>query len=340
MSAWSRGGSASAPTFARFRARLASLVLTLGLLAGALLPGATLAAGPPWPDTGLAAGHDRFLGNILRARLDLEFHQYWNQVTPEDAGKWLSVEAVRGTMVWSVLDLMYDYARSHGLPVKQHAFVWGQQEPRWVAGLSPEEQREEVDEWMRLFAERYPDTAFIDVVNEPVHAPPSYAEALGGTGETGWDWVIWSFERARMHFPDAVLLINEYNILCCERDRAEYLEVVGILHERGLVDGIGAQGHSLEQVSAETIRAALDEVAVFGLPIYVSELDLVSGDDEAQLAMYQRVFPVIWEHPAVAGVTLWGYRAGQIWRNNAYLIDWFDEERPALVWLREYLQGQ
>lgn len=162
-----------------------------------LLAGLTMAAeptapmGPPWPETGLAAGQDKFLGNVLRARMDPGFHDYWNQVTPEDAGKWLSVEAVRGTMVWSVLDLFYDYARARGLPVKQHAFVWGQQEPRWVAGLPPEEQREAVDEWMRLFAERYPDTAFVDVVNEPVHAPPptprpwAATARPAGTGSSG-----------------------------------------------------------------------------------------------------------------------------------------------------------
>lgn len=303
-----------------------------------LLSAAAALAQSSWPDNGLAAGQPKFLGNILRAKFDVEFHRYWNQATPEDAGKWLSVEAVRGTMVWSVLDFMYAYARNHGLPVKQHTFVWGQQEPRWVADLSPAEQRDEVEEWLRLFAERYPDTAFVDVVNEPVHAPPSYAAALGGAGDTGWDWVVWSFERAREYFPDAELLINEYNVLCCSADRADYLGIVRILAERGLVDGIGVQAHSLEQVSAATLSAALDEVAAFGLPIYVSELDLQAGDDEAQLAMYQRVFPVLWEHPAVVGVTLWGYREGQIWRNNAHLLDWFDEERPALVWLRDYLE--
>ncbi|MBX3143587.1 MAG: endo-1,4-beta-xylanase [Trueperaceae bacterium] len=314
--------------------RLCTLALALSLFSAALAQG-----GPPWPESGLAAGKDKFLGNIMRANIHLEFRDHWNQVTPEDSGKWLSVEALRGTMVWTVLDLIYGYARANGLPVKQHTFVWGQQEPRWLPGLSPDEQREEVDEWMRLFAERYPDTAFVDVVNEPVHAPPSYAEALGGDGETGWDWVVWAFERARLHFPDAVLLINEYNVICCAADRAAYIEIARILHERGLIDGIGVQGHGLEQVSAERIVAALDEIAAVGLPIYISELELATSDDEAQLEMYQRVFPALWEHPAVAGVTLWGYRAGQIWRKSAYLLDWFDEERPALTWLREYLEG-
>ena len=37
---------------------------------------------------------------------------------------------------------------------------------------------------------------------------------------------------------------------------------------------------------------------------------------EVQLAAFQRVFPVFWEHPAVKGVTIWGYVRGFHWRNN------------------------
>ena len=311
-------------------------LLAAGLLAAAVAALPARAAEP----APLAAGHDRFVGNVLTAQYDPMFVQYWNQVTPENAGKWLSVEATRGTRVWGVLDAMFAFARQHGMPVKQHAFVWGQQEPRWVAGLPPDEQRAAVDDWMRAFAERYPDVELIDVVNEPLHAPPSYAEALGGAGETGWDWVVWSFERARAYFPDAILLINEYNILCCAPIRARYADLIALLQERDLIDGIGVQAHGLERADPAVIAANLDALAALGLPIYVSELELESRDDAEQLAMFQRVFPVLWEHPAVAGVTLWGYRAGQIWKRTAYLLDWLDEERPGLQWLRTYLQGE
>jgi endo-1,4-beta-xylanase len=307
----------------------------IGLLAFALASGSAWAGDPP----PLAAGSAKFLGNVVTAQHDPLFHHYWDQVTPENAGKWLSVEATRGTMVWGVLDLVFDAARRHGMPVKQHTFVWGQQEPRWVADLPPDEQRAAVDAWMRAFAERYPDVAMIDVVNEPLHAPPSYAEALGGAGETGWDWVIWSFERARAYFPDAALLINEYNILCCAGQLNRYLKIVRLLQDRGLIDGIGVQAHGLEGVPSDVIAANLDALAEVGLPIYVSELELEAADDDVQLALYQRVFPLLWEHDAVAGVTLWGYRAGRIWKPNAYLLDWFDEERPALRWLAAYVRG-
>lgn len=311
---------------------------TLKLLLCMLLLSAALNAYADSPETtGLATGADKFLGNIMTGRPDPHFHRYWNQITPENAGKWGSVEATRGTMIWGVLDGIFEYAKRHGMPVKQHTFVWGQQEPRWVATLPPDEQRAAVENWMRAFAERYPDVAMIDVVNEPLHAPPSYKDAIGGDGETGWDWVIWSFERARAYFPEAILLINEYNILCCAANTERYMALIELLQERELIDGIGVQAHGLEHAQVSAIQTNLDRLAELGLPIYISELELETSDDALQLELYQRVFPILWEHPAVAGVTLWGYKAGQIWKPNAYLLDWFDEERPALQWLREYL---
>lgn len=178
----------------------------------------------------------------------------------------------------------------------------------------------------------------MDVVNEPLHAPPSYKEALGGDGETGWDWVVWSFERAREVLPEAKLLINEYNILCCEANRERYAEIVRLLDERDLIDGVGVQAHGLETVSSETVQESLDALAELGVPIYVSELELEISDDEQQLELYKNLFPVLWEHEAVAGVTLWGYRAGAMWKPNAYLVDWFDEPRPTMTWLRSYIE--
>ena len=107
-----------------------------------------------------------------------------------------------------------------------------------------------------------------------------------------------------------------------------------VLQERDLIDGIGVQAHGLEHANPAIIRTNVNALAELGLPIYVSELEFESADDAAQLAMFQRIFPVLWEHEAVAGVTLWGYRPGRIWKRNAYLLDWFDEERPARTRLR------
>lgn len=85
-------------------------------------------------------------------------------------------------------------------------------------------------------------------------------------------------------------------------------------------------------------RDNLDALAATGLPIYVTEFDLDGPTDAQQLADYKRVFPVFWDHPAVHGITLWGFRPG-LWRDKeaAYLIRADRTERPALAWLRDYV---
>jgi endo-1,4-beta-xylanase len=87
-----------------------------------------------------------------------------------------------------------------------------------------------------------------------------------------------------------------------------------------------------------------DQLAATGLPIQATEMD-IQGDsslsqeesDQLQLENMQRIFPVFWEHPAVEGITFWGWRS--TWMANAELIYSNGEPRPALQWLREYVEN-
>ena len=287
----------------------------------------------------IAVGKTKFLGNIIAGSPPASFGNYWNQVSPENSGKWGSVEPVRDRMNWSQLDTAYNYARSNGFPFKQHTFVWGSQEPSWIGGLSASQQAYEVEDFMRQYCQRYPQTHSIDVVNEPLHAPASYRNALGGAGSTGWDWIVWSFQKARQHCPTAKLLINEYGIINDANAVNRYKVIVNILKSRGLIDGVGIQSHhfSMDNLSPATITQNLDSLAQTGVPIYVSELDM-TGDDATQLARYQQKFPALWTHPGVVGVTLWGYIEGQTWVANTHLVRRDGSERPALTWLANYVR--
>ncbi len=288
----------------------------------------------------LANGHNKFLGNVIGYRTPSSFDKYWNQVTPENSGKWGSVEIGRDIYGWGGLDAAYNYAMGKNFPYKHHCLVWGQQQPGWIGSLDSAGQAEEVEEWIKLVGQRFPDMDFIDVVNEPLHAPPNYKNALGGDGVTGWDWVIWCFEKARKYCSDSTkLVLNEYSLLNDNNNTAQYLKIINLLKDRGLIDVIGIQGHyfELRSCSVSMIKSNLDKFAATGLPIHIAELDIEEADDNTQLQKYQEKFPALWEHPGVTGITFWGYIQGSIWKVNAYLIRSDGTERPALQWLRTYL---
>jgi len=288
-----------------------------------------------------ATSNGKFVGNILRNTTtdDPEFDTYWNQATPENAGKWGSVESTRDVMNWTQLDYMYAYTRARGIPFKQHTFIWGQQYPAWITALPESEQREEVEEWIAAFAARYPDTEYIDVVNEALvgHAPATFRNALGGAGATGWDWVIWSFEKTRQYLPNAKLLINDYGIINNNSSTDQYLTLINLLKARGLIDGIGEQAHGFESTSITTLQNNLNRLTATGLPVYITELDIDLSDDTAQSNRYQQLFPIFWTNPAVRGITCWGYKQGLIWRTNGYLLRSNGTERPAMTWLKNYI---
>ncbi len=296
----------------------------------------------------LADGQDKFLGCAWSPNQNVGFTTYWNQVTPENGGKWGFVEPIRDQMNWNEMTAAYNLAKNNGFLFKNHTMIWGNQAPSWIETLDDSTQLEELKEWFAATAAGFPDMEFIDVVNEPLHAPPSsigkgnYSKALGGNGTTGWDWVIESFRLARQYFPDSKLLINEYGIINSQSETNRYINIIELLMADSLIDGIGIQCHAFNTAFATvaTMKANLDLLAATGLPIYVSELDIDGPDDITQLKEYQRVFPVFWEHPAVAGVTLWGFRVN-LWRHDqkAYLVNSTGSDRPAFTWLKAYVKG-
>jgi endo-1,4-beta-xylanase len=336
---------------------------------------------PPFTRTGLplAADEPKFLGSAHSpGNASLNFGAYWNQVTPENGGKWGTAQpqspfgpAEEGyptlpspTFNFTQARLAYNQARANGHVFKWHVLFWGNQQPGWIESLPVAKQEEAIRIWLAAIAREFPDLEQLEVVNEPLHDPPrgatngNYIEALGGDNGlygTGWDWIIRAFELAREYFPQAQLMLNDFSITNDGNATTRYLEIIRLLQERGLIDLVGIQGHAFEfnynnlPGSAATHTNNLARLAAAGLPIYVTEFDLdgidpVWGlqDDAAQLARYQALFPVFWESEHVHGVTLWGYVRGGHWRTNqgAWLMYPNGAERPALQWLVRYVENE
>ena len=330
----------------------------------ALLLAPSVAAGQAFP----VFGKDKFLGSVNELTRPL-FTQYFNQVTPENAGKWGSAAGTTRTaaMRWANLDQAYNFAQANGFPFNFHILVWGNQQPTWMAALPAEEQLVEIKKWFAAVAERYPNIKWLQVVNEPLHDPPdcahsanqgnncnasgNYARALGGangTDGTGWDWILNSFRLAKQYFPNTKLMLNDYSITNSDSATTQYLQIVNILKRENLLDVIGEQGHAFSTTGNMAVhKANLDRLAATGIPIQITELDIdgqaaggVAGD-EVQLRNFRRIVPVFWEHPGVEGITVWGWRQPNHWRNaqNAPIVLSTDVPKPAASWLYDYVRA-
>ena len=281
----------------------------------------------------------KFIGNITTGNSvdtnGLIFSDYWDQITPENAGKWGSVQRTADSAPnWATLDAIYDYAEQKGIIFKEHTFVWGSQQP--TGDLT----QDDVQNWMREFCTRYPRTRLIDVVNEPPpHTEPSYAEAIGGGTDGNWQWVANSFTWAREYCPDAILILNDYNNIEFANQNQHFIDIVRAVQALGApVDAVGAQAHGLNGAnSTPNMIALLTKLHEdTGLPVYITEYDINLNDDAAQLERFQQHFAFFLDTEWIQGVTVWGWIFGRTWVANSGLIR-DQAPRPAMVWLMEEL---
>ena len=299
---------------------------------------------------------NKFLGNITTmGQVRSDFDKYWDQLTPENETKWESIERSRGVFDFSTARREYDYCKEHGFKFKFHALLWGAQIPSYLQQLSADETLEAITRWFDAVAKEFPDLEYIDVANEAVrgnngqgnyHSPyqmTKIVQALGGPGETGYDWLAKAFVMARERWPNAVLIYNDYNTF--QYDTDEYIKLINSIKAAGgPIDAAGCQSHDLNDMSGADFKKVLEKVHDgVQLPIFISEYDICKADDQIQLKRYQEQFPIMWEADYVAGVTLWGYIYGQTWvddgaEKGASGLIKNGQERPALKWLREYLQ--
>jgi|GEM_PF-2303561 len=288
-------------------------------------------------DAGAANGQP-FLGTTWQGVAYPSFGGFFTQLTPENDGKWGNVQSASGTFNWSNLSPMYALAAQRGMLIKQHNMIWSQQQPFWVnsANATTAEQN-----WFSAYAGKFSPN-LIDVVNEPLDGPPSYASGLpdGGTSSSsygGFGWVVQAYQLARTDFPSATLLINDYGILASAAKTSQYMDLINVLKSKGLIDGIGLEAHGLENISSTTIQTNLNKLDTLNLPIYISEYDLNQSSDQAQLTQMQTQFPIFYTNSMVKGVTLWDFAHGHTWQPNANLLYANGNPRPAMQWLEKYM---
>jgi len=156
----------------------------------------------------------------------------------------------------------------------------------------------------------------------------------------GNDCMVEWYQAARAEDPKAVLYLNDYSILTGGgRDTAHqdhYEKTLKFLIEKGApLGGIGLQGHFGQDVTAPTkLLQILDRFGRLGLPMHVTEFDVNTTDRDLQAAYTRDFMTVLFSHPQVAGILMWGFWAGQHWKPDAALYDRDWTIRPhGKVWM-------
>lgn len=298
--------------------------------------------GPTDTSSAVVITATKFVGNITtRNACDTDgqvFSKHWDQITPENAGKWGSVQSSAGANFnWATLDAIYDYAKTNNIIFKQHAFVWGRQQP---AGVPTEAQ---IKAWMTEFCTRYPLTKLIDVVNEPPpHTEPNYVANMGGGTDGDWAWVANAFKWAREACPNAVLMLNDFNNIEWPNDNDRFIQIVKAIQSAGApIDAVGAQAHDLDHaaVSLGSMKPLIEKLHnETGLPVYITELDISTDNDQTQLAAYKSYIPYFLNTEWIHGITIWGWIYGKTWNDapQSGLIR-NGTPRPAMTWLMQTL---
>ena len=303
----------------------------------------------------LADGAPKFLGNTTTfGEIPEDYGAYWNQITAENECTWNFVEEERGVYDFSACDAVFNWAKDHKAQFTYHALIWGGHNPEWLSRLDSAETKTAIVEWLDAVAEHYPDLEMIEVVNEAVKSGASgyhsgfarykIVEALGG--DTGnYEFVTVAFKMARERWPNAILIYNDYNTILWQK--AEGIDLVKkVRAQGGPIDAYGmqfhetyAQGSSAGCIPAATLKNALQEAyeQTGGTPIFITQYDVGTEDDQLQKSCYETHMPVLMESEYVSGVTLWGYVYGKTWTtngNSGIIKDGID--RPAMTWLKEY----
>lgn len=310
---------------------------------------------------GLAENASKFVGNITtQGQIRSDFSTLWNQITAENECKWASIEGTRGQYRFDGCKAAYNWAKQNGGYFKFHALLWGSQYPSWLESLNAEQTKQAITEWFDAVKKNIPEPDMIDVVNEAIrtgnnqyhsnYPKTKIIEAMGGDNGN-YTFIVNAFKMARERWPKAVLIYNDYNTV--QWNKNEGIDLINKIKQGGApVDAYGLQAHDMQKQGGaangtggggscyELSKLKSDIEDIWNktqLPMFISEYDIFTSNDDEQKACYEQQISYFMENEHIAGITIWGYIYGKTWNDGTSGIIRDEKDRAAMTWLKSYL---
>ncbi|CAN7245567.1 endo-1,4-beta-xylanase [Phenylobacterium sp. LjRoot164] len=255
-----------------------------------------------------------------------------SQLTAEWEMKMEYIVQDDGSLRFDAPDQIAAFARTHGMRFFGHTLVWYAQEPPAFKNLDTGRASFEAAyrNYISAVVSRYRGQAVgWDVVNEAVDEDgDGWRDCLWAQRLGPLEHMVLAFQHAREADPDAVLFLNDYNLENRPKKRATFMKLVETLLKAGApLSGVGTQTHVAADLAPGMITAAIKDLASFGLPVHLSEMDVslkraegLHGRAEleaGQARLYAEAAEAFSSLPAQQrfAFTHWGLRDPDSWLN-------------------------
>nr|KAG5712883.1 hypothetical protein BaRGS_007480 [Batillaria attramentaria] len=239
---------------------------------------------------GMAIDTTKYNENAANGKYRDFIHKHFNWAVPGNSLKWIQV---RGhCLLWSV-----------------EQYIQG-----WIKQLSGDELRQVVNhrvtDVMNVTRGLLPHW---DVNNEILHGH-WFQDRLHDP-----NFSLEIFRLAHRTDPNVKLFLNDYNVVAAGWSTDEYLRQARQFKAANVgLYGLGAQTHfgDEQQPDPPIIKQRLDTLAQAGLPIWITELDVMAQDENKRADFIERALRAVYGHPAVEGIVFWGFWDKTHWRGE------------------------
>jgi len=277
--------------------------------------------------------------------------KHFNIVVAENDTKMCNVYPRPNEYDFSSADKFVEMAKKNGQDIRWHTLVWHNQSPEWIFTdengdkVSKEILEQRLKDYIFTVGKRYgKDVCSVDVVNECI-SDKNFC-LRDGADRSKWfdilgpEYVDKAFFWAKEAFPNASLVINDYNLEMIPGKREGMYNLVKGMLERGVpVDTVGLQMHiNIEYPPVEQIEETIERFGSLGLKVIVTEMEVSVYQDfkdgkeehearkeytpelmEKQAQRYAEIFECF-KKEAKAGilkdVVLWGITDRFTWKND------------------------
>lgn len=277
---------------------------------------------------------------------------YWGRYEPEE-GKTAYPETMAAAK----------WLRERGVQVKGHPLCWHTACAPWLMQYSNEEILRRQIERIHRDVNAYKGVIGLwDVINEVVIMPvfDKYDNAITRIcKEKGRIRLVKEvFAAAKESDPDAVLLINDFNVSVSYEILLE-----GLLEAGVPISAIGIQSHQHQGYwGLDKLNNVLERFSRFGLPIHFTENTLISGDimpahiddlndwqvenwpstpegEERQAREISEMYSVLFAHPLVEAITTWDFNDGCWLKAPSGFVREDNSEKPSYYALQKLIHG-